>query len=460
MKRVALILVVMALIGLLAAPAVAYNVAHKAGVGFNVGVARYRGEKSYTENSKFGFARELSIGYGLTSNISTIFNYGFLDLGADDHFDTEISPALSFKLQFSAFPEKRIHPFVFTGAGLIAFTPKDPQGRKIDIEDEEDRMTMVLLGTGAEIFFNEHVALNAFVDAHAPFTDQLDGLVAGDWDDWYWGVKAGLTFYVGDTDTDGDGIPDKQDLSLKYAEDFDSFQDGDGAPDYDNDQDAIPDIYDRAPNAPEDEDGFQDWDGAPDEDNDGDGIPDVWDKAPNQPEDFDGYEDSDGEPDYDNDGDGVPDIYDGAPNEPETVNGYMDWDGIPDGEKKPEPVKTDIMPQKVGEKVILRGVNFKTASAQLSLNSYVILDDVVEILKEHTEIQLKIEGHCDSRGEDAYNLDLSQRRADSVRNYLLQQGIEGHRLEAIGYGEKHPIASNETVDGRAQNRRVVFLRTQ
>ena len=151
-------------------------------------------------------------------------------------------------------------------------------------------------------------------------------------------------------------------------------------------------------------------------------------------------------------------MYDGAANEPETFNVYMDWDGIPDEMKKPEPVKTDIMPEKVGEKVMLRDVNFEFASAKLTLNSYAILDDVAEILKDHSEIELEIQGHTDSKGSDSYNQELSQKRADSVRNYLLQKGIESYRLKAVGYGERYPIATNDTEEGRALNRRVEFLR--
>jgi len=108
---------------------------------------------------------------------------------------------------------------------------------------------------------------------------------------------------------------------------------------WDYDDDGISNKNDLCPKDPEDFDLFQDWDGAPDPDNDNDGIPDVMDGAPNDPEDIDGWEDDDGVRDIDNDGDGIPDLKDGAPNEPENFNGYMDEDGIPD--KKPE-VKYEI----------------------------------------------------------------------------------------------------------------------
>ena len=464
MKKLATVCVVLAVTGLMIAPANAYDLAQRVGIGLNIGGEKYRGEESYNENSKFGFAREVFIRYGLSSHVSTIFNYGLIELGDDgNNFETEIDPFIEFKLQFTAFPHKRISPFVFAGGGILAFTPKDTEENKLPVAKSEnwgDWKGMALLGAGVEFFINEYVSLNALVDTHLPFTDQLDGLAAGDWDDGYWGGKVGLTVYVGETDTDGDGIPNRHDADPTHAEDFDCFEDEDGAPECDNDRDGIPDKADWAPNAPEDVDNYMDWDGAPDLDNDGDGIVDQMDKAPNLAEDFDGFEDEDGAPDYDNDGDGIPDMYDGAPNEPETFNDYMDWDGVPDKVMREEPVKTAIMPEKVGEKVVLRGVNFEFDSAELTLNSFIILDEAVSILNDHPEIELEIQGHTDNLGSDAYNRNLSQKRADSVMNYLLKKGIASYRLKAVGYGERYPVATNETTEGQALNRRVEFLRTK
>ena len=85
------------------------------------------------------------------------------------------------------------------------------------------------------------------------------------------------------------------------------------------------------------------------------------------------------------------------------------------------------------------------------------LDDTVEVLKEHPDLSLSLQGHADSIGTDDYNLALSQRRAVSVRNYLVAHGVDSSRLEPSGYGESKPDASNDTADGRAQNRRVEFV---
>jgi len=123
----------------------------------------------------------------------------------------------------------------------------------------------------------------------------------------------GLTWWVGDRDGDGDGVPDDQDLCPDQAEDRDGFNDLDGCPDPDNDGDGILDADDACPRLPEDFDGYQDEDGCPDLDNDGDGIRDGNDRCPDEAEDLDGFEDQDGCPDPDNDQDGVPDVRDKCP---------------------------------------------------------------------------------------------------------------------------------------------------
>ncbi|HUI90718.1 MAG TPA: OmpA family protein [Chitinivibrionales bacterium] len=234
-------------------------------------------------------------------------------------------------------------------------------------------------------------------------------------------------------------------------EDYDGFEDEDGCPDFDNDKDGIPDSLDKCPNAPEDFDGFQDKDGCPDYDNDQDGVPDSLDKCPNEPEDIDGFEDKDGCPDYDNDKDGIPDTLDKCPNEPETYNGYKDDDGCPDTVPKPTAKEEKALNK------ALRAINFKTASAELTTDSYTALMSIANFLKQYPFLRYEVQGHTDSRGNQDYNLLLSAARAASVRGYLVtQQGIPDSSLIAIGYGKTRPIATNATAQGRALNRRVEF----
>ncbi len=134
-------------------------------------------------------------------------------------------------------------------------------------------------------------------------------------------------------DNDGDALPDEGDKCPNEAEDLDKFEDTDGCPELDNDKDGIPDVQDRCPDEAEVVNGYEDEDGCPDvPDTDGDGVTDADDKCPDEAEDTDGYQDTDGCPDLDNDGDGIPDDRDECVDEAETINGEDDEDGCPEDE--------------------------------------------------------------------------------------------------------------------------------
>jgi outer membrane protein OmpA-like peptidoglycan-associated protein len=107
-------------------------------------------------------------------------------------------------------------------------------------------------------------------------------------------------------------------------------------------------------------------------------------------------------------------------------------------------------------KWILNGVQFETSSDKIKSESAAVLDDAAQTLKANEHVVVEIQGHTDNMGDDSFNQDLSQRRAIAVKNYLTQKGIGAQRLEARGYGEKNPIADNNSSSGRAQNRRIEF----
>ncbi len=139
----------------------------------------------------------------------------------------------------------------------------------------------------------------------------------------------------------------------------------------------------------------------------------------------------------DSDGDGVTNVLDLCP-------------GTPAG------VKVDEKGCVVGQTLVLRGVNFENDQAVLDLAARAILDDVSTSMKNQANVSVEIGGHTDSNGSDTYNQMLSQERAESVRQYLISHGIEASRLTAMGYGESKPVASNDTAEGRSENRRVEF----
>jgi outer membrane protein OmpA-like peptidoglycan-associated protein len=217
-------------------------------------------------------------------------------------------------------------------------------------------------------------------------------------------------------------------------------------------------------------------------DSDGDGLCDPWvseegvsdkyaatctglDNCPEEAEDFDGYQDDDGCPDADNDRDGLCDPWveakgmlttfahvckgvDLCPEQAETLNSYKDDDGCPD--EVPQP------PKKV---FVLEGVNFESGKATITQDSYISLMKVVDIMETFQEATFEIVGHTDNVGRKETNMQLSADRAASVKNFLVEKGINESRITTKGMGDSKPVATNKTPEGRAQNRRIEFIRT-
>jgi OmpA-OmpF porin, OOP family len=263
---------------------------------------------------------------------------------------------------------------------------------------------------------------------------------------------AGLKELNGCPDRDGDGVADKDD----NCPDVKGLAAYSGCPDTDGD--GVIDNMDRCPDVA----GFANLKGCPDTDNDG--VADIDDKCPNT------------KPNYavdatgctlDNDHDGIVNEEDACPDKagalvfkgcPDT-----DADGVSDKDDRCPTIKGTIANKGCPEMAIAdvkkitqiaSKIFFETNSDKLKVASLVQLDELASILKRYEAANLSIEGHADSQGADDFNLNLSQKRTESVKVYLMGKGIMESRLTAIGYGESRPIADNKTSLGRAKNRRV------
>ena len=201
--------------------------------------------------------------------------------------------------------------------------------------------------------------------------------------------------------------------------------------DKDTDGDGIFDSRDKCPTVP----GVAKYEGCPVPDTDGDGILDDKDKCPEMA----GYPELDGCPYPDRDNDGVPDTTDRCPDEP----GPASNQGCPE-------IKQEVM-QKTA--AIAKSIYFDLNSAKLQRKSYGPLDELVQILKDNPSYKLAIESHTDNSGTNEYNQKLSDNRSATVMNYLVRKGIDATRLTAFGYGEEKPVATNNTKQGKALNRR-------
>ena len=255
----------------------------------------------------------------------------------------------------------------------------------------------------------------------------------------------GITLAFGGTDTDGDGIYDDQDEcpEVPGLPEFNGCPDSDGdgiedrndaCPDVpgtaefngcaDSDGDGIADPDDACPNTP----GLASLNGCPDAD--GDGIKDSDDNCPNTP----GPAANNGCPWPDTDGDGVLDKDDDCPNQEGTVAN----NGCPEMEKLNDFAETIL---------------FDFGKATIRKESQETINNISEVMKEHPNTAFVIEGHTDSVGPKAGNQRLSEKRAKAVKNSLKEAGVQND-LTAKGYGESMPKASNQTADGRQENRRV------
>jgi OOP family OmpA-OmpF porin len=202
-------------------------------------------------------------------------------------------------------------------------------------------------------------------------------------------------------------------------------------------------------------------------DSDGDGITDDVDKCPGTPAGT--PVDSTGCPlPQDDDGDGVLNDSDKCPGTPAgkkvdavgcEIDGDDDEDGILNSidqcPNSPKGQRVNNVGCPIDQALLLMGVKFETNSATLLPESIPVLDGAIAALKRYPHVNIEVEGHTDSRGADAYNLQLSARRAETVLKYLQDGGVT-NAMTARGYGETQPMASNDTDEGRQQNRRVVL----
>jgi outer membrane protein OmpA-like peptidoglycan-associated protein len=276
-----------------------------------------------------------------------------------------------------------------------------------------------------------------------------------------------------DLDDDLDEILNRNDTCPLEAEDKDGYQDTDGCPEPDNDADGVPDGEDRCPlkkgplankgcpvvkvveldtdgdTLPDTKDecpteaGPVERNGCPVKDRDGDGLEDKDDACPDEA----GPKENKGCPVKDKDGDGVEDKFDNCPE----VKGPASNQGCPEKERQLVIITSEKL-------IIKEKVFFATAKATILPRSFPLLNNVARVLREHPEIQLvRVEGHTDSQGKRDYNISLSQRRANSVKDYLIHQGVDGTRLQAKGFGPDRPADTNKTDAGRSNNRRVEFV---
>ena len=324
-------------------------------------------------------------------------------------------------------------PYIKVGGGYTAYESRF---------DDKEGGFKALAGGGINFWFTDHLGVNLQTGYHHGF--QKNGTD-------YFQHSAGIVIKFGSKDTDKDGIPDNKDACPEVA----SLKEFNGCPDTDGD--GIPDKDDACPQVK----GPKEFNGCPD--TDGDGIPDKDDACPEVagPKEFNGCPDTDGDGIADKD-DKCPDVAGPAENGgcpwPDTDgDGVLDKDDLCPNEAGPASNKGCPEPNDDDQKRLnqyAKTILFDTGKASIKFQSAEILNQIISVLKKFPNSRFRIEGHTDSTGKKQKNIELSQNRADAVKVYLIQGGIDQSRLESKGYGPERPIASNKNKKGRELNRRV------
>ncbi|MES1197890.1 MAG: outer membrane beta-barrel protein [Chitinophagaceae bacterium] len=331
----------------------------------------------------------------------------------------------------------------------------------INNEDFKDSMntTDVALAGGIQLFPKNKVHLDfRYIYGVTNFWESKPGTYYNQAFQFTLGVRLwGKKITIAPPDTDGDGINDKDDKCPTVA----GVKEYQGCPVPDTDGDGVNDLEDKCPTVA----GVKEYQSCPIPDTDGDGINDKEDKCPAVA----GVKEYQGCPIPDTDGDGLNDKEDKCP----TVAGVKEFQGCPipdtdgDGVNDKEdkcptlagpkenqgcPVVTEEVKKKVGKAA--NNILFITGSSKLASSSYKGLDEVVKILKDNPDMHLAIDGHTDNVGKDEFNQTLSEKRANTVKDYFVSKGIDENRIISAGHGETEPIADNKTAAGRQKNRRV------
>ncbi|MFH6770815.1 OmpA family protein [Gaetbulibacter aestuarii] len=376
----------------------------------SISVSKYLGE---------GFS------FGVAGTINKIDKWG--DSTVDDLSYYGVDGTIKYSLN-SLFNSNFIEPYLGIGGG---YTWIDEIGAG------------TLDGTlGLNFWFSDNIGLTLQSSYKHSFEDYLTT---------HFQHTAGLSIKFGGTDSDGDGIYDKDDACPDVA----GLAAFNGCPDTDGD--GIQDSEDDCPN----EAGLAELNGCPD--SDGDGVADKDDSCPTVA----GLKSLGGCPDAD--GDGVADGDDDCPNTagPAANKGCpwpdTDGDGVLDKDDKCPDVKGTVAnagcPEVTAEvqktlNEYAKTINFDSGKSSIKAQSAQVLDDIVKILNEYPTAKFTVEGHTDSVGSAELNQRLSDSRANAVKEYLIEHGVDAFRLSALGYGESKPIDTNSTRAGRANNRRV------
>lgn len=461
MKKGYIVLLLLFTVSILCVTGISYGKNRKGAVSINPHIGGYifEGNQDINSDPLYG----ASLGYNMTERwgVDAVIDWIDTDTSSANREPDLEATIYRLDILYNFMPDTDFVPFLALGAGYININYNP------GVSDTDFLMGY---GGGFKYFITESLAARADIRY---ITDYEDHEVRRNHTNNNLSYSFGLTYLFGgkvreappaptQQDSDGDGVIDDSDRCPGTS--MGVVVDSTGCP-LDSDGDGV---FDNNDKCPETSGGVAvDINGCP-LDSDGDGVFDNNDRCPETPAGV--SVDNAGCP-IDSDGDGVPDYMDLCPDTPAgaTVDAKgcpldTDGDGVYDFLDKcpdtPGGIRVDEKgcPVPIKEKVSIElNVEFEVNSPVVKNIYHDDIEKVANFMKAYPETTAEIEGHTDSRGTEAYNLKLSQKRAENVMKYLIDYGIDPGRLKAVGYGESMPIADNATKEGRQKNRRVVAV---
>ena len=445
--------------------------------------------------------------YGFLEGLQAELGLGIGRIGGDE-FSTFIIP-IDVRLVYSPLSFENWNPYLYAGYGGMRYRLDDQPVHTSPRAKTDDWTGFAPLGLGVQFVLTDKTLVEVAGGYNLTPSDDLDATREGTKKDGFWNVFLNFTLigYNGKADPDHDGLTNDQEKQLgtdpkNPDSDGDGLSDGEEANVYhtnplmkDSDGDGLSDYdevkkYNTDPNK---------------KDTDGDGLSDGDEVLKNHTDPLKADTDGDGLSDgdevqknhtdplkADTDGDGLSDGDEVLKNHTDPLNADTDGDGLSDGDEvmkyhtdplkadtdggsvndgieikngtdplnPADDVKKEVLKVEKGASIVLEGVVFKSGSAEISPESRDILEKVYNTMKENSELEVEIQGHTDNSGKRSANVKLSKQRADAVKAYLVDKGVDGGRVTTKGYGPDKPLVPNTTPEGKQKNRRIEFFRTK